>query len=240
MFDFSGKYAVVTGGRRGIGAAAAKRFLADGVAGVAVIATSDEIPWLGDLGRDGERVAAFGCDVAKPSEVEATFDAIFESFGRVDYLVNNAGVTQDSMFHKMSGDAWERVIDVDLNGVFYCTKQVLGKMREQGFGRIVMMSSLSFYGNIGQANYAAAKGALISLTKSLAFESARKGITVNAILPAAIETDMLTGLKASDPDAASRMRLGQPEDVASLIAYLCSDEAWFINGATIDINGGIH
>jgi 3-oxoacyl-[acyl-carrier protein] reductase len=174
--------------------------------------------------------------------VEATFATIYEKFGRIDILVNNAGITKDGMFHKMSDENWDRVIDVDLNGVYNCTKQVLNRMREQEYGRIIMMSSVSAYGNAGQTNYAAAKGALVSLTKSLAKESFRKKITVNAILPAAIETDMLAtipkGKEGEGPHGPAPI-FGKPEDVASLTAYLSSDEAWFVSGALIDINGAM-
>jgi 3-oxoacyl-[acyl-carrier protein] reductase len=142
----------------------------------------------------------------------------------------------------MGDEKWDRVIDVDLNGVFNCTKQVIAGMREREYGRIVMMSSISVYGHAGQANYAAAKGALVALTKTLAKESARKKVTVNAVLPAAIVTDMFVpGPKSPEGGGpAGELPFGKPEDVASLVCYLCSDEAWFINGALIDINGGRH
>jgi 3-oxoacyl-[acyl-carrier protein] reductase len=241
MFNFNEKYAVVTGARRGIGAAVAKRFFDDGAAGVALIATSDDIAWAKELDPAGERMLLLGVDVADAVAVKSAFETIYKRFGRVDFLVNNAGITIDGMFHKMSSSSWNRVVDVNLNGVFNCTAQVMNQMREQEFGRIIMMSSVSFYGNAGQSNYAAAKGALISLTKSLAKECSRKKITVNAILPAAIETDMTAGLKERMKDLPGPAPIfGQPEDVASLVAYLCTDEAWFINGATIDINGGGH
>jgi 3-oxoacyl-[acyl-carrier protein] reductase len=244
MYDFAGKVAVVTGGRRGIGAAVAKRFFDEGAAGVAVIATTDDVEWAKGLDPSGSRLMLVGVDVSDATATAAAFDAIYSKFGRVDFLVNNAGITRDGMFHKMSEENWTRVIDVDLNGVFNCTKAVIEKMRGQEFGRIIMMSSVSFYGNAGQANYSAAKGALISLTKSLAKESSRKKITVNAILPAAIETDMTAGLvqmaKEGKGPGGPGPIFGKPEDVASLVSFLCSDEAWFINGATIDINGGMH
>lgn len=241
MYDFSGKYAVVTGARRGIGAAIAKRFYEEGAAGVACIATSDDIAWAKELDPSGEKLMIIGVDVSDAEATAEAFKKIYDKFGRVDFLVNNAGTTKDGMFHKMSDENWDRIIDVNLNGVFNCTKHVINGMREQEFGRIIMMSSVSAYGNAGQSNYAASKGALLSLTKSLAKESMRKKITVNAILPAAIETDMLAGIKEKmNEGPGPAPTLGQPEDVAALVSFLCSDEAWFINGAQVDINGGMH
>jgi 3-oxoacyl-[acyl-carrier protein] reductase len=240
MFDFSGKFAVVTGGRRGIGAAVAKRFYDDGAAGVAVIATTDDVEWA--KGLDPDRILLIGVDVADRAAVAEAFAKIYAKFGRVDILVNNAGIIKDGMFHKMSDENWDRVIDVDLNGVYNCTKQVIGPMREQEYGRIINMSSVSFYGNAGQTNYSAAKGALVSFTKSLAKESFRKKITVNSVLPAAIETDMLGTIPEGGPGPGPGPApiFGKPEDVGSLVAYLSTDEAWFVTGATIDINGGLH
>jgi 3-oxoacyl-[acyl-carrier protein] reductase len=236
MFDFTGKYAVITGARQGIGAGIAKRFFADGAAGIAVLDVTDDAAWAKELDPNGERILCIACDITDRAAVGAAFDKIYEKFGRIDFLVNNAGIIKDGMFHKMSDAAWDSVIDVDLNGVFNCTRKVINGMREQGFGRIVNMSSVSVYGHAGQTNYSSAKGALLSFTKTLAKESTRKGITVNAILPAAIETEMTSGF-AKDPDGP---KMGQPEDVASLVAYLCTEEAWFVNGAAIDFNGAYH
>jgi 3-oxoacyl-[acyl-carrier protein] reductase len=236
MFDFSGKYAVVTGAARGIGAGIAKRFFADGAAGVAILDVTDDIAWAKEADPSGERILRIACDITDRAAVDAAFEKICGKFGRIDFLINNAGIIKDGMFHKMSDENWDSVINVDLNGVYNCTRKAINGMRDQGFGRIVNMSSVSVYGHIGQSNYSSAKGALVALTKTLAKESSRKGITVNAILPAAIETEMTTGIPKG-PDAP---KMGQPEDVASLVAYLCTEEAWFLNGAAIDFNGALH
>jgi 3-oxoacyl-[acyl-carrier protein] reductase len=236
MFDFSGKYAVVTGAGRGIGAGIAKRFLDEGAAGVAVIDVTDDIAWVKEADPSGERILCIACDITNRATVDIAFGKIYEKFNRVDFLINNAGIIKDGMFHKMSDENWDAVINVDLNGVYNCTRKVINGMRDQAFGRIVNMSSVSVYGQVGQSNYASAKGALISFTKTLAKESSRKSITVNAILPAAIATEMTGGIP-KEPDAP---KMGQPADVASLVAYLCTDEAWFLNGAAIDFNGALH
>ncbi|MDR1205534.1 MAG: SDR family NAD(P)-dependent oxidoreductase [Peptococcaceae bacterium] len=234
MFDFTGKYVVVTGGNRGIGEAVVRRFLNEKAAGVAVLDVAEGLAYA-DPSEGG--ILYIGCDITNRPAVASAFEQIYAKFGRVDVLVNNAGITRDGMFHKMSDDNWDSVINVDLGGAYNCTRQVINRMRGQAGGRIIFISSISFYGNVGQANYASAKGALVSLTKTLARESARKNITVNCLLPAAIETGMLESLHydKNDPNGP---RMGKPENVASLICYLCSDEADFINGACIDINGG--
>jgi NAD(P)-dependent dehydrogenase (short-subunit alcohol dehydrogenase family) len=152
MFDFTGKYAVVTGARQGIGEGIAKRFFADGAAGVAVLDVTDDSAWAEALDPDGTRLLRVACDITDRAAVNAAFDAIYEKFGRIDFLVNNAGIIKDGMFHKMSDEAWDSVINVDLNGVFNCTRKVIGGMREQEFGRIVNMSSVSVYGHAGQTN----------------------------------------------------------------------------------------
>ena len=234
MFDFTGRYAVVTGARRGIGAAIAKRFYDDGCSGVAIVARNGDIPWVKEVDPNGERIFIFEADTADKEAIADAFAKIYEKFGRVDFLVNNAGIIKDGMFHKMSDEAWYDVIDVDLNGVYNCTRQVINPMRDQEFGRIINMSSVSAYGNLGQTNYSAAKAGLVAFTKALAKESGKKGITVNAILPMAVETDMTAGIGGDGP----KEKMGQPEDLASLVAYLCTDEAWFVSAASIDFNGG--
>ena len=234
MFDFAGKYAVVTGGARGIGEAIVRRLISDGAAGVAILDVIDAT-YASQLDPTGKRAVPIACDITNRDEVGSAFQEIYKTFGRVDFLINNAGINKDGMFHKMSDETWDSVMGVDLGGSYNCTKQVMGKMREQEAGRIIFVSSISVYGNPGQSNYAAAKGALVSLAKTLAKEGQRKNITANCVIPGGIATEMTAGLPMP-PDAP---RPGKPEEVASLICYLCTDEAAYINGACIDINGGV-
>ena len=235
MFDFSGRYAVVTGGGRGIGEAIVRRLAADGAAGVAVLDVGD-IPYAKELDPSGKKIFPVACDVANRADTAEAFRRIYEAFGRIDFMINNAGIARDAMFHKMDDDNWDLVIDVDLHGAYNCTRQVINKMRDQEYGRILFTSSIAVYGAVGQSNYGAAKGALVALTKTIAREQRQKGITVNCIIPGGVETAMTANLQRSE----NAPRLGKPEEIASLIAYLCTDEASYISGACIDINGGSH
>jgi len=235
MFDFSGKYAVVTGGSQGIGEAIVRRLYADGAAGVAVLDMADVV-YAKELDPSGDRVFPLRCDIADRAGARSAIQQVYGKFGRIDFMINNAGIARDAMFHKMSDENWDMVIDVDLNGAYNCTSQVVNRMREQESGRIIFISSIAVYGAVGQSNYAAAKGGLYALTKVLAREERRKNITVNCIVPGGIETAMTANL----PKGGDGPGLGKPEQVASLICYLCTDEAAYINGACIDINGGTH
>ncbi|MCL1805049.1 MAG: SDR family NAD(P)-dependent oxidoreductase [Clostridiales bacterium] len=235
MFDFTGKYAVVTGGSQGIGEAIVRCLMADGAAGVAVLDMAD-VPYTGELDPSGGRLFALKCNVAHREGARAAIQQVYEKFGRIDFMINNAGIARDAMFHKMSDDNWDSVVGVDLNGAYHCTREVINPMREQEYGRIIFISSIAVYGAVGQSNYAAAKGGLYAMTKTLAREERRKNITVNCIVPGGIETAMTANL----PKGGDGPGLGKPEQVASLICYLCTDEAAYINGACIDINGGVH
>ena len=239
MYDFSGKYAVVTGGGRGIGEAIVRRLVEDHAAGVAILEVGDSETLAKELDPTGSKVLPIACDIADRASVAAAFAQIYAQFGRVDFLLNNAGIVRDKMFHKMEDANWDAVIQVNLTGAYNCTKQVINQMREQSFGRIVFTSSIGIYGAVGQSNYSASKGALYTLTKNLAREQREKGITVNCIIPGPIATEMTREARESSSERASSTRFGQPKDVASLVCYLCTDEAYFINGARIDINGGI-
>jgi len=245
MFDFTGKFAVVTGGRQGIGEAIVRRLVSDHASGVAILDVASSEALAGELDPSGSRVLPIECNIADRASVAAAFKQIYDKFGRVDFLLNNAGIARDKMFHKMSDEQWDAVIGVNLQGSYNCTKQVINQMREQGGGRIVFTSSIGIYGAVGQSNYSASKGALFTLTKTLAREQIGKNITVNCIIPGPIDTELLRGAGGGGGGGNSAggggggMHVGQPADVASLVCYLCTDEAYYISGARIDINGGI-
>jgi NAD(P)-dependent dehydrogenase (short-subunit alcohol dehydrogenase family) len=220
-----GAVALVTGGTRGIGASIAERLKADGYK----VAT---------LGRSGGDVQA---DVADPVAVQAAFDEVRERFGPVLILVNNAGVTADGLAIRMPDDDWARVIDTNLNGAFNCTKRGLEDMLKARWGRIVNVSSISAErGNSGQANYAASKAGLLGFTRVIAKEMGKRNITSNAVTPGFIETEMTAELPAKELAAAiPAARIGQPEEVAAAVSFLVSDQAAYINGATLAVDGGL-
>ncbi len=239
-----GKVAVITGAARGIGKATALLFAKEG-ASVALVDLDEE------GGRVAEEVRSSGgdaefyrVDVRDYDAVRSTLRAVVERFSRVDVLVNNAGIIRDRTLLKMEPEEFEAVLDVNVKGVFNCTKAVVPYMVEQGGGVILNASSVvALYGNFGQTNYVASKCAVIGMTKVWARELGPKGIRVNAVAPGFIETDMTANL----PDQVKRMilertplgRFGRPEDVANVYLFLASDEASFINGAVISVDGGI-
>jgi 3-oxoacyl-[acyl-carrier protein] reductase len=219
------RVAVVTGGTRGIGAAVVERLKADGLTVVA-------------LGRTGGDVQA---DVADADAVSAAFAEVRERFGPVAVLVNNAGVTRDGLAIRMPDEDWHTVLDTNLTGAFNCTRQGLADMLRARWGRIVNVSSVvAERANPGQANYVAAKAGLLGYTRTVAREMGKRGITVNAVTPGVIATDMTADLPEDGLAAAVPAgRVGQPEEVAAAIAFLVSDEAAYINGATLAIDGGL-
>ena len=236
-----GKIAVVTGSARGIGAATARIFVREEVAGIAIVdydyetacKTAEEL---------GPVAFPVKCDISDYEQVKAAVAAIKERFGRIDILVNNAGVTRDAMFHKMSIDQWMKVINTNLNGTFFWCHEVFPDMRAQGYGRIINISSASVRGIVGQCNYAATKAAMIGFTNSLAKECAAKGVTVNCVAPGATNTDMYQAVPQSVMDAmiaANPMhRLGEPSEIGEVIAFVASERASYLNGQWILVNGG--
>lgn len=239
-----GKYAVVTGAAKGIGEAIAKRLYEDGAAGVAILDIEQESAENAakTIDPSDKIVFGFSCNVANRQQVEEAFGKIKAQFGRIDILVNNAGITRDSMFHKMEDDQWDAVLAVNLNGVYNCCKAVTSDMREQKYGKIVNVASVSAYGNIGQTNYGAAKAAVIGLTKCLAKEVARNNITVNAIAPSYVETDMMSAVPEKVREmfinAVPLQRFADPSEIASVVAFLSSDDSSFVIGECIVVSGG--
>ncbi|MHB9094761.1 MAG: 3-oxoacyl-[acyl-carrier-protein] reductase [Eubacteriales bacterium] len=240
-----GKIALVTGSARGIGKAIALT-LAEKGADVAVV----------DLGREdaegvaaeirqlGRRALALSGNVANAQDVEEFVKKVSEEFGRIDILVNNAGITRDTLLMRMKEEDWDAVINVNLKGTFLCTKAVSRVMMKQRYGRIVNISSvIGLMGNAGQANYGASKAGILGLTKSVAREMGSRNVTVNAIAPGFIETSMTDvlseNLKESMMAQIPLGRLGSPQDVANTVAFLVSDEASYITGQTIAIDGGM-
>jgi 3-oxoacyl-[acyl-carrier protein] reductase len=198
-----------------------------------------------EINKIGQHAIYIQADVSDPNQVEKMIEKIINEFGRIDILINNAGITRDKMLLNMDIEHWNRVISVNLTGTFNCTKAVIKYMKNQGGGKIINISSISAEtGNIGQANYAASKGGVISFTKTVAKEYARDGIIVNAIAPGFIETKMLETVPEKVMqkilDQIPLHRLGKPEEVAELVCFLASDDANYITGQVININGGVH
>ena len=240
------KVAIVTGSGRGLGKGIAMKLAEEGAKVViADMAAADDT--VAEIVAKGGTASAFAVNVSKQEEVQALIKYAIDTYGTLAIMVNNAGINRDGMLHKMPVENWQMVIDVDLTGVFYGTQEALKHMRAQGSGRIINISSGSWLGNIGQANYAAAKAGVVGLTKTAARESARKGITCNVICPGFIETDMTLKLKEVNDGAAwdSMMQripmgyAGKPSDVGNMVAFLASDEAAYITSEVINVGGGM-
>lgn len=244
MGKLENKIAVVTGGAKGIGAAIVKRFYDDDAKTVISLDMVKEQAEAAarEVDPSGAVVYAMKCNVADEAEVAAVFAEIYEKFGKVDILVNNAGITRDAIFHKMAREQWESVLDVNLNGTFNCCKGVVAKMREQNYGKIVNISSSSAWGNAGQTNYSASKGAVLGFTRSLAKELGQKNITVNCIAPAMIDTDMTKAMPETIAEMAVMLtplgRKGSPSEVAAVVSFLSCDDSSFITGECIQTGGG--
>jgi acetoacetyl-CoA reductase len=233
------RVALVTGGTRGIGKAISARLKADGFKVAANYAGNSEAA---DATAKELGVSVYKWDVGSAQACQDGIAKVEADLGPVDVLVNNAGITKDGFFHKMSAEQWEEVIRVDLNALFYMTRPVWEGMRSRGFGRVINISSINGQkGQAGQVNYSAAKAGMIGFTKALAQEGAMKGVTVNVVAPGYIDTDMVA---AVPEDVLKKIigtiplgRLGKAEEIASMVAYLASDQASFITGATMTVNG---
>ena len=244
--DFTGKVAVVTGGSRGIGRAIALRLAASGARVVVnyhsnEAAANEVVEQVRANG--GEAIAVQG-DVSQPAQAQALIEAAQKAFGRVDVLVNNAGTTRDTLIMRMSEEDWDLVIDTNLKGTFNCIKAATRPMMRQRYGRIVNVTSVSgLGGNAGQANYAAAKAGLVGLTKTVAKELGSRNITCNAVAPGYVPTDLTGSLPPEFVELALQRtllgRAGTAEDMAAAVAFLASDDASFITGQVLTVDGGL-
>jgi acetoacetyl-CoA reductase len=237
----------VTGGMGGIGSAICRRLA---LAGHTIVAGclpgyDRKEEWLGSMRREGFKVHAAEGDVANFESCAGMFYNVRSVVGNVDILVNNAGITRDSLFKRMTERDWTEVINTNLNSVFNVTRQVIDGMTERGWGRIVNISSVNaIKGQFGQTNYSAAKAGMAGFSKALAQEVVKKGVTVNTVSPGYVETDLVKAIRPEIREqiiAAIPMgRLAKPEEVAAVVAFLASEEAGYITGANISVNGGMH
>ena len=245
MNGLKDRIAVITGGADGIGRATAMRFAQEGA--MVVIWDMNEEKGkqtTAEINAAGGKASFLKVNTSNFAEVEAASKKVVEQYGKYEILINNAGITRDSTLKKMTPELWQQVIDVNLTGVFYCAKCAADIMTEQGWGRIVNASSVvALYGNFGQTNYVATKAGLIGMTKTMARELGKKGVTVNAVAPGFILTDMVRKMPEevlkSMEDKVPVKRLGKPEEIAAAYAFLASDDAAYINGTVISVDGGM-
>lgn len=238
-----GKVAIITGAASGLGLEAAKLFIKEG----AKVALVDYDAIAGEkiaAELEADRDAVFEADVSNRTQVLEMVSMVKERFGKIDILINNAGITKDNMLLKMSAEDFQKVMDVNVNGVFHCTQAVIPHMLENGKGKVINTSSVAgIYGNVGQTNYAASKAAVVGMTKSWAKEFGRANINVNAVAPGFVETNMV----ASVPEKVMQgllqviplQRLGKPSDIANAYLYLASDESNYVNGTVLEVDGGM-
>jgi len=242
MKRLNNKVAIITGGASGIGKAASEKFVAEGAK--VIIWDMNEEQGKATEAALGGQAKFYKVNTANSAEVnKAAAEAIAE-FGKIDILINNAGITRDATLLKMTDEQWDQVISVNLKGVFNCTRALAGHFKENAYGRIVNTSSVvALYGNFGQTNYVATKAGVIGMTKTWAKEFGKYGITVNAVAPGFIATDMVKSMPEKVLDMmkgkAPLNRLGQPEDIANAYAFLASDEASFISGACFSVDGAV-
>lgn len=244
MSNLTGKFAVVTGAAKGIGEGAVKRFLDDGVEKVALVDLNLEAAQATAKALDptGQRAFAFKCNVADPADVTRCFAEIKAQFGRIDILVNSAGIVRDKTIINMPVEDWELVLAVDLSSLVYCCQAVLPGMIEQEYGKIINISSMGYGGAFGQGNYAAAKYGVLCLSREIAKEYAKYNITANSVCPAAVDTDMIKTVPADRLAVKMaqfpRNRPCKVEEMASVIAFLACDDSSFVNGERVIVTDG--
>jgi 3-oxoacyl-[acyl-carrier protein] reductase len=241
---FQNKVAVVTGAGRGIGAATAKRFAQEGAAVACLDVNEDDVrKVVEEIKSAGGRAIHAVCDVSKKADVDAAFAKTVAELGGVHVVVNNAGITKDRTARKLAEDAWDAVIDVNLKGTFLVCQAAINAMAGKNPGRIVNTASVAVRGNPGQPNYSASKAGVIGLTRTLALELAKDGITVNCVAPGATDTPMFAAVPKEMKDAIVNTiplkRMARPEEIAGVHAFLCSDDAAYMTGQVLFVDGGV-
>ena len=247
MKRFENKIVLVTGAGRGIGASIAKRFASEGAEVIVNYSGNDETAQktVDEITAIGGQAQKYKCSVNDSESVKVMIDEIIKKFGRIDILVNNAGITKDGLMLRMTDEDFDRVIDVNLKGTFNCTKYVSKYMLKQKSGKIINISSVvGLSGNAGQINYSASKAGIIGITKSAAKELSSRGITVNAVAPGYVDTDMTKVLSDNIRNEILKniplQRMGNVEDISNCVAFLASEDASYITGQVISVDGGMH
>ena len=247
MKRFENKIVLVTGAGRGIGASIAKRFASEGAEVIVNYSGNDEAAQktVDEITAIGGQAQKYKCSVNDSESVKVMIDEIIKKFGRIDILVNNAGITKDGLMLRMTDEDFDRVIDVNLKGTFNCTKYVSKYMLKQKSGKIINISSVvGLSGNAGQINYSASKAGIIGITKSAAKELSSRGITVNAVAPEYVDTDMTKVLSDNIRNEILKniplQRMGNVEDISNCVAFLASEDASYITGQVISVDGGMH
>ena len=247
MKRFENKIVLVTGAGRGIGASIAKRFASEGAEVIVNYSGNDEAAQktVDEITATGGQAQKYKCSVNDSESVKVMIDEIIKEFGRIDILVNNAGITKDGLMLRMTDEDFDRVIDVNLKGTFNCTKYVSKYMLKQKSGKIINISSVvGLSGNAGQVNYSASKAGIMGITKSAAKELSSRGITVNAVAPGYVDTDMTKVLSDTIRNEILKniplQRMGNVEDISNCVAFLASEDASYITGQVISVDGGMH